>query len=195
MKKYLWINGIISFFILSLSLIAFLPEAKAQRPTTGTAKTANKTNPIPKDWIYVYEKQKGYGFYVPKGTTGGLQTIGKLDLTVLKTPDSLGIDIFVLAYKDKTLTKEDLLNDAQEFLEALGQKVTPGELKGESDEYAVVDADTVHPTLGKGKLRILVGTDVTDNYIMIIGASEKNFAANEATIDTIWGGFEMWSAR
>lgn len=195
MKKYLILNGIVSVLVMTLMFTAFLPEAKAQRPTTGTAKTANKTNPVPKDWIYVYEKKKGYGFYVPKGTTGGLQTIGKLDLTVLKTPDPLGIDIFVLAYKDKTLTKEDLLNDALEFLEGLGQKVTPGEFKGESDEYAVVDADTVHPTLGKGKLRILVGTDVTDNYIMIIGANDKDFNANEATIDAIWGSFEMWSAR
>jgi hypothetical protein len=98
-----------------------------------------------------------------------------------------------LAYKDKTLTKEDLLRDAVEFLEALGQKVTPGELKAESDEYAVADATTVHPERGKGKLRILVGTDVTDNYVMIIGTEEAKFAANESIIDSIWGSFEMWS--
>lgn len=194
MKKYLLFNCIMSLAIFTFALTTFSGEVNAQgRPTTGTAKTANKTNPIPKDWFYVYEKKKGYGFYVPKGTTGGLETIGKVDLTVLKTPQ--GIDIFVLAYKDKTLTKADLLQDAVGFLEELGQKITPKEFVGESDEYAVADADTVHPTLGKGKLRILVGTDITDNYIMIIGASEKDFVANEATINGIWGSFEMWSSR
>ena len=28
---------------------------------------------------------------------------------------------------------------------------------------------------------------------MIIGTTVKNFDANEKTIDTIWGSFEMWS--
>ncbi|HNU08167.1 MAG TPA: hypothetical protein PKO33_10420, partial [Pyrinomonadaceae bacterium] len=60
-------------------------------------------------------------------------------------------------------------------------------------EYAVADATTVHPSRGKGKLRILVGTDVTDNYVMILGTEEGRFAANEKIIDEIWGSFEMWS--
>jgi hypothetical protein len=75
----------------------------------------------------------------------------------------------------------------------LGQAVTPGALRAEREDYAIADATTVHPELGKGKLRILVGTDITDNYIMILGASVKNFDANEKIIDTIWGSFEMWS--
>ena len=75
----------------------------------------------------------------------------------------------------------------------MGQKVTPGKLKAESDEYAVADATTVLPNGSKGKIRILVGTDVTDNYVMIIGTEETKFAANESIIDQIWGSFEMWS--
>ena len=51
------------------------------------------------------------------------------------------IDIFTLAYKDKTLTKEDLLKDAVAFLEELGQKVTPGALRAEGEDYADVAAD------------------------------------------------------
>ena len=47
--------------------------------------------------------------------------------------------------------------------------------------------------LGEGKLRILVGTDVTDNYVMILGAEDAKFAANEQIIDEIRVGFEMWS--
>lgn len=164
------------------------------KPTDGTAKTANKKNPVPADWIYVYDSAKGYGFSLPQGSEGESTTIDGIDVFAATTPAPSEIDIFVLAYKDKTLTKEDLLNDVVDFLEGLGQKVTPGSLKGESDEYAVADATTVHPSRGKGKLRILVGTDVTDNYVMIIGVEEERFAANESIIDAIWGSFEMWSS-
>ncbi len=163
------------------------------KPTDGKAKTASKKNPVPDNWIYVYDSGKGYGFYLPEGSEGESQTVEGIDVFAATTPAPSEIDIFVLAYKDKTLTKEDLLNDAVEFLEGLGQKVTPGALKGESDEYAVADATTVHPSRGKGKLRILVGTDVTDNYVMILGTEESRFAANEKIIDEIWGSFEMWS--
>lgn len=163
------------------------------KPSSGTAKTASKNNPVPANWVYVYDETKGYGFSLPEGSEGESETVEGIDVFAATTPAPSEIDVFVLAYKDKTLTKEDLLNDAVEFLEGLGQKVTPGELKAESDEYAVADATTVHPSRGKGKLRILVGTDVTDNYVMIIGVEESRFAANESIIDAIWGSFEMWS--
>jgi hypothetical protein len=161
------------------------------RPGEGKARSASK-NPVPKDWIYVYDDVKGYGFSVPAGSDGGSETIEGIDVFAATTPAPSEIDIFVLAYKDKTRSKEDLLNDAVEFLEGLGQKVTPGDLKGESDDYYVADATTMHPSRGKGKLRILVGTDVTDNYVMILGTEEARFAANESIIDSIWGSFEMW---
>ena len=163
------------------------------KPTDGKAKTANKSNPVLEDWIYVYDSAKGYGFSMPEGSEGESETIDGIDVFAATTPAPSEIDVFVLAYKDKTRTKEDLLNDAVEFLTALGQEVTPGDLKAEGGDYAVADATTVHPSRGKGKLRILVGTDITDNYVMILGTEEGRFAANESIIDAIWGSFEMWS--
>ena len=164
---------------------------KDEKKPEGTAKTASKNNPVPESWIYVYDEAKGYGFSVPEGSKGEVETIDGVDVMTVTTPND--VDIFVLSYKDKTLTKENLLEDAVAFLDELGQKVTPGNLKAESDDYAVADATTVHPTRGKGKLRILVGTDVTDNYVMILGAEDAKFAPNEKIIDEIWGSFEMWS--
>lgn len=164
---------------------------KNEKKPEGTAKTAKKEVPIPADWIYVYDENKGYGFSVPDGTTGENDTADGVDFMGLTTPS--GIDMFVLAYKNKELTKEDLLNDAVAFLQELGQKVTPGALKAESDDYAIADATTVLEDGRKGKLRILVGTDVTDNYVMILGTDTDKFAANEKIIDEIWGSFEMWS--
>lgn len=170
------------------------PKLKGEaKPADGTAKTASKNNPVPSDWIYIYDDAKGYGFSLPEGSEGESETVEGIDVFAATTPAPSEIDIFVLAYKDKTRTKEDLLADAVEFLEALGQQVTPGDLKAEGGDYAVADATTIHPSRGKGKLRILVGTDITDNYVMILGVEESRFAANESIIDAIWGSFEMWS--
>lgn len=164
---------------------------KDEKKPEGASKTAKKDVPVPADWIYVYDENKGYGFSVPAGTTGETDDGGGIDFMSLTTPSN--IDMFVLAYKNKELTKEDLLSDAVAFLEGLGQKVIPGKLKAESDDYAVADATTTLSDGRKGTLRILVGTDVTDNYVMILGTDADKFAANEKIIDEIWGSFEMWS--
>ncbi len=169
------------------------PKLDNDKKPEGSAKTASTKNPVPANWIYYYDENKGYGFSLPEGSEGESETVDGIDVMAATTPAPSEIDVFVLAYKDKTLTKEDLLDDAVAFLEGLGQKVTPGALRAESDDYAVADADTIHPERGKGKLRIMVGTDVTDNYVMIIGTEEGRFAANESIIDSIWGSFEMWS--
>ena len=183
----------IAFFVFAL-LFGFSTNVMAQRPTKGRANTVHSKIAVPKNWDYIYDKKKGYGFYVPSNSTAETIKEGGIDVMVINTGMPTDIDIFVLAYKDKTLTKDDLLSDALDFLAELGQTVTPiGDLRAESDDYAVGDALTVLEDGSKGKLRILVGTDITDNYIMIIGASTKNFAANEKTIDLIWGSFEMWS--
>ena len=168
------------------------PKLADEKKPAGTAKSAKK-NPVPDSWVYVYDDQKGYGFSLPEGSTGEMEKLEGIDVMVATTPAPSEVDVFVLAYKDETLTKEDLLNDAVKFLEGMGQKVTPDKLHAESDEYAVADATTVLKSGEKGKIRILVGTDVTDNYVMIIGTDEAKFAANESIIDQIWGSFEMWS--
>ncbi len=194
MKNYR-IFSILSGVLFTLVAIqGFNTNVSAQRPTTGKAKTVNSKIAVPKNWDYIYDKKKGYGFYVPSNSVAETVKEGGVEVMIINTGEPTNIDIFVLAYKDKTLTKDDLLLDALEFLEELGQTVTPiGDLRAESEDYAVGDALTVLEDGSKGKLRILVGTDITDNYIMIIGASTKNFAANEKTIDLIWGSFEMWS--
>ncbi len=188
------------FCILPVLVIAFAAiqclstNVMAQRPTTGKAKTVHSTIAVPKNWDYIYDKKKGYGFYVPAGSVAETVKESGVEVMIINTGEPTNIDIFVLAYKDKTLTKDDLILDALDFLSEMGQTVTPiGDLRAESEDYAVGDALTVLEDGSKGKLRILVGTDITDNYIMIIGASTKNFAANEKTIDLIWGSFEMWS--
>ena len=166
-----------------------------KKPTDGNSKKA-KNNPVPESWIDVYDERKGYSFSVPEGTTGGSDTNEGVDVYVAKTPAPSEIGVFVLAFNDKTLTKDDLLTTAKKFIEEMSEgkaAVTMGALKGESEDYSVADATTKQD--GKSnKARILVGTDVSDNYIMILVCeNEEKFAANEKVIDEIWGSFEIWS--
>jgi hypothetical protein len=164
----------------------------SKKPEGGTAKTAKKV-PVPDNWVYVYDEKKGYGFYLPEGSTGASETVEGIDVFVASTPAPAEIAVFVLAYKDSKRTKEDLLDDAVKFLEGLGETVKAGSLTAEGDDYALADATTTAEDGTKSKMKILVGTDVTDNYVMIVGTDEAKFDAHKNVIDEIWGNFEMWS--
>jgi hypothetical protein len=165
-----------------------------EKKPEGTAKMANKSVPVPADWIYVYDENKGYGFSVPAGTTSENDTQDGTDIFIAETPAPSELAIAVLSFKDQKMTKDDLLKFAEEFIKGLGAtKVEIGKLTGESVDYSVTEAVATLPDGSKSKSKILVGTDVTDNYVMLIGTEEPKFAANEKVIDEIWGSFEMWS--
>jgi len=167
-----------------------------KKPTDGNSKKAAKNNPVPDSWIDVYDEQKGYSFSVPEGTTGGSDTSDGVDVFVAQTPAPSEIGVFVLAFKDKSLSKEDLIETAQKFMVEMSEgkgTATMGAPRAESEDYSIVDAAIKND--GKSnKARVLVGTDVSDNYIMILVCeNEEKFAANEKVIDEIWGSFEIWS--
>lgn len=178
-------------FALSMTALAQKTGIKGQRPA-GKANTVKK-NPVPKDWVYMYESKKGYGFYLPAGSTGNFETVKGINVFSAVTPAPSEIAVVVLAYKDKRLTKDDLLDDAVDFLEGMGETVEAGDLTAESEDYAVAEASTVDEHGKKSRVKILVGTDVTDNYVMIVGTDASKFEANRTIIDAIWGSFEMWS--
>ncbi len=165
-----------------------------EKKPEGASKKA-KSNPVPENWIYIYDEVKGYGFYVPEGTTGGSETQDGVDTFVAMTPAPSEIGIVVISFKDKQMTKEDLLNVGVKFIEEMGSTVQSGKLTGESDNYAVSEVTTTTKEGDKTKGKIMVGTDVSDNYVMIIGTQEAKYAANEKIIDEIWGSFEMWSGN
>ena len=166
---------------------------KDEKKPEGKSKTAGKDVPIPDSWIYVSDEAKGYGFSVPEGTTGGSETQEGVDTYVANTPAPSEIGVVVIAFKDKQMTKENLLDVAVKFIEGMGEKVQPGKLAAESDDYSLAEATMTAADGKKSKCKILVGTDVTDNYVMVVGAAEDKFAANEKVIDEIWGSFEIWS--
>ena len=164
-------------------------DEKAQKPTN-TKKQPNAPT-IPAEWVYYADEVRGYGFSLPKGSESSNDTTDGIDTFFAETPDK--ISIIVWAFKDKTMTKEDLLNFAEKALGNMGETITVGKLTGESDDYAVADADSVDKSGAKSKLKILVATDVTDNYVMIVRSDVATYDAKKATMDTIWGSFEMYS--
>jgi hypothetical protein len=162
------------------------------KPADAKTKDVPNKVPTPKDWIYVYDDVKGYGFYVPEGTKGESSTVGGVDTFTAETPS--GVNVIVFAWKDKTETKESLLTEAIRILkEDWGETVTAGKLEGESEDYAVAEAASTDANGNKYKMKILIGTDVTDNYVMFVYTDDSKFEANKQIIDEIWGGFEMYS--
>lgn len=199
-------------FLFVLSAIALIASGCGQKPATNTANTATPkpsaaaspkaaaakkaptTNPVPADWIRMYDDAKGYEFMVPKGTEHKSETVEGVDVYMASVPAPYEIGVMVVAFKDKTLTKDDLLKRAENILKSLDEKDIKIEPAKElSDDYSLATFTSTGKDGKAGKGKILVATDVTDNYILLVGGDADKFAANEKTIDEIWGSFGMYS--
>ena len=170
------------------------PAASAASTTKAAAKKAPATNPVPSDWITMSDDVKGYEFMVPQGTTHKTQTVEGVDIYVAAVPAPYDLGVMVVAFKDKTLTKDDLLKRAENVLKALGEKDIKLEPAKElNEDYSLMTFTSTGDDGKPGKGKILVATDVTDNYIMFVGGEADKFGSNEKTIDEIWGSFGMYS--
>jgi hypothetical protein len=175
------------------------PAKPAASTSTASAspkaeKKAPSTNPVPADWIRMHNDAKGYEFQVPQGTKDSQDTKDGVDVYIASVPAPYEIGVMVVAFKDKTVSKEDLLKRAENVLKAFGEKDIKMEPAKElSDDYSLVTFTSTGDDGKPGKGKILVATDVTDNYIMLVGGDADKFASNEKTIDEIWGSFGMYS--
>ncbi len=170
------------------------PGASTASASPKAEKKAPSTNPVPSDWIRLHDDAKGYEFQVPQGTKDHSETADGVDVYVAGVPAPYELGVMVVAFKDKTLSKEDLLKRAESVLASLKEKDIKIEPAKElSDDYSVATFTSTGEDGKPGKGKILVATDVTDNYIMFVGGDADKFAANEKTIDEIWGSFGMYS--
>lgn len=184
----------------SSTTTAATPKPAASTTTTAATsapkseKKAPSTNPVPADWVRMHDDAKGYEFMVPQGTKDAQETKDGIDVYTAGVPAPYELGIMVVAFKDKTLSKEDLIEKAQNVLKAFGEKDIKFEPAKElSNDYSVVTFTSTSDDGKTGKGKILVATDVTDNYLMFVGGDADKFAANEKTIDEIWGSFGMYS--
>jgi hypothetical protein len=175
-------------------------EVKADKPAKAAKATPKKTfpeakrvQPVPDAWDYLVDEKKGYGFAVPEGTKDHGETKGGVDLYLAELPDPHKVHVFAAAYKDRSRTLEDLRADAAGVLEALGNTdVKVGEAEALTPDYALAIA-TCEMGGTAWKIKVLLATDVTDNYVLMVGAPESDFESQEATIDAVWGSFAMFS--
>lgn len=204
MKKFLFLLGAIALFISGCGQkpatnTASSPTPKpaasaASSPKAAAAKKAPAANPVPADWVRMYDDVKGYEFMVPQGTTHANDTKEGVDVYMASVPAPYEIGIMVVAFKDAKLTKDDLIKRAENILKAFEEKDikmdAPKEL---NEDYSLVTFTSTGKDGKPGKGKILVATDVSDNYIMLVGGDAEKFASNEKTIDEIWGSFGMYS--
>jgi len=170
------------------------PSASAASSPKAAAKKAPSTNPVPADWIRMYDDAKGYEFMVPQGTEHKSETVDGVDVYMASVPAPYDTGVMVVAFKDKTIGKDELLKRAENILKSLEEKDIKIEPAKElSDDYSIATFTSTGKDGKPGKGKILVATDVTDNYIMLVGGDADKFAANEKTIDEIWGSFSMYS--
>ena len=172
-------------------------EAKASpaaNPQQKKTVPASRVTPVPANWIRLTDKKKGYSFSVPEGSDQHIENSDGNDVFIANTPEPTAVTVFVLAFKDPKLTKNDLMKFASGFLEGLGAKnIKIGNLEELSADYSLGTFSAVDPKGGVTKGKVLVATDVTDNYVMLLGADEAEYKANEKIIDEIWGSFSMRS--
>ena len=195
--------------LLLLSTVVLLTGACGQKPAANTAsstpapktspaaKTTKKlpqANPVPADWITMSDEVKGYEFQVPQGTQHKTDNVNGVDIYAANVPAPYDINVLVVAFKDKTLTKDDLMKKVEGLLTGMGEKdVKVTDVKEINDDYSLANISSVDEKGKTTKGKVLVGTDVTDNYIILVGTDAAKFAANEKTIDEIWGSFGMYS--
>lgn len=207
MKQYL-------FLVCALALVAAGCGSKpaANTPAAGTSpakpaasastasaspkneKKAPSTNPVPADRIRMHDDAKGYEFMVPQGTKDQQDTKDGVDVYMANVPAPYDIGVMVVVFKDKDASKEDLLKRAENVLKAFGEKdIKMDPVKELNTDYSLVTFTSTGSDGKPGKGKILVATDVTDNYIMFVGGDADKFGSNEKTIDEIWGSFGMYS--
>jgi len=197
--------------LLLLSALALLTGGCGQKPAGNTAtstpapsaspasaakttKRLPQANPVPADWITMADEVRGYEFKVPKGTEHKTDTVNGVDVYAANVPAPYDINVLIFAFKDKTLTKDDLMKKVEGVLQSMGEKdVKVTDIKELSDDYSVANISSVDEKGKTTKGKVLVGTDVTDNYIVMVGTDADKFSANEKTIDEIWGSFGMYS--
>jgi len=62
-----------------------------------------------------------------------------------------------------------------------------------SDDYSLATISSVDKDGKTTKGKVLVATDVSDNYVVLLGSPESEYKENEKIIDEIWGSFTMRS--
>jgi hypothetical protein len=179
----------------SAAPVAAKPAAKPA--AVKSVPTEKLAHPIPTDWVEINEEKRGFSFSMPKGSTAHAEDKNGVAayIGILPAPNDK-VAVMVVAYKDAKKTLDDLAKEGEEALTKGFGETNPKILKTLeiSPDYRLVELTTEDAKdKSVSHWKILCGTDVTDNYVMIVGTPASELKANEPTMDEVWGSFDMRS--
>ena len=160
--------------------------------STGTPVPAGKALPAPADWDTYTDVEKGYRFKLPKGTQTDSRSVAGFDRLIAMVPEPRKVAVMVVVFRESRFSKDELLEAAKRTLERLGEKEIKVDSRitlSEDHELAALTSDAGNGMITK--IKSLLATRGTDNYVMLVGSPEPSFKADEPTIDQIWGSFVM----
>ena len=172
------------------------PPAGSAAPAGGSpAPAPTAPPPPPADWVRMVDAVKGFAFYLPVNAAGHAESKDGVDLFLAQVPEPYVVTVACLSFKDRARSKDDLRGEAKALLELLGEKnVNFEQTQTLTDDYDISAVSSeASDGSGKSKMIVLVATDVTDNYVLVVHSPESKWAQNEATVNQIWGSFEMFS--
>ena len=118
MKRILLLISALALFTGACGKPATNTATKTPAPSTSPAASKEKTtkklpeskvNPVPADWITMSDEVRGYEFKVPKGTEHKTDTVNGVDVYAANVPAPYDINVLIFAFKDKTVSKEELM--------------------------------------------------------------------------------------
>jgi hypothetical protein len=170
------------------------PQAAKATAAAPKKLPADKKRAVPAEWTRLADPKAGFAFSLPSEAQLASDVHDGVAMHIAELDKPHRVRAAVTVYKDASKTLDALESDVKEVLQALSNKdvkiLGRRELTG---DYRLVDVESTDEHGEKWRLKALVATDVTDNYLFIVGSPSREFAADEATIDEIWGSFEMWS--
>lgn len=187
---------------LSSTIIALLfvgccnkKESDSNAPAASASAEANDTSlDRPENWEKRVHNDKGFLFYVPKGTQEQEESEGTTFLYVAKMPPPHDkINLIIGAVKERSFGNSELKELSKVLLKA---KDNATDLVFDSEQklnpsFTIADG---HYTKGgiKYKSCELLALDVNDRYLVLLTAPEADFARHEDDIDKVLANFEMF---
>lgn len=148
----------------------------------------------PENWERRVHNDKGFLFYVPKGTQEQEESEGTTFLYVAKMPPPHDkINLMIGAVKERQFGNAELKELSKVLLKAKGNAtdVAFDSEKKLNPSFTIVDG---HYSKGdvQYKVRELLALDVNDRYIILLTAPAADFDRHEDDIDKVLANFEMF---
>ncbi|MBK8936841.1 MAG: hypothetical protein IPM79_04110 [Polyangiaceae bacterium] len=169
------------------------PAASVKAPDSAKKSPPTKKRlAVPEAWENFEHATKQFGFWLPQGSATEDLTDNGLDIFRAELPKPTNVEAWIYAYRDKTLTKADLWVDAEAAIKdhLKGTSIQMGPPEDLDEMFAVREATWTENNPVKGV--VFVGTDVNDNYVMIVSSLASEYDANRDVIDQVWTNFYLF---